>query len=573
MKLYTAEHYVLLNEQPLGSGAEGNVYEVVAPATFKNYVAKVYHSHEQHAHREDKIKHLIASGANSHISSSITLPQECIYNDKGNFVGFLMPKVKAPYHLTSLCSLSLPHNIPNAWYNKYTRVEQNLYFRLLICKNLAEVVANLHQTKQYVFADLKPENIKINLKGDVFIIDIDSIQITQNQQLLYPTEKVTPEYAPQEIKKINFKQEIVSEHWDSFSLGVIFYKVLLGLHPYTGTCAAPYEDLVSNEQKIQANLLPLGTQAKHFNIIPEPHQAFTQLPKPIQQLLEASFSINPLDRPEAQHWKEALEQQLKLMDKPTIKPIVLTKKNTYRSRVQPTDVVAKTKVRRDVARLVGVNIAAFVMLLMLVRFVSAHDIFNVSAANNKPVPVSTPVLEKAETKRILSYKSLGVLNRETQKYGLVSSQGKVLLPYDYEWIGNFNEGLATIVLKTKTGYINDDGKVIIPLVYDEGWSFYNGFARVSVSHKMAMIDPQGKLLVPLYYDGIWDFDTRINGLARVERGGKYGFINQQGKEVIGLWFDWADDFIGRNTTKVSINGETYMIDRAGKVLGRAKLHK
>lgn len=569
MKLYTTENYVLLDKQPLGSGAEGNVYEVLAPARFKNCVAKVYHRHEQHTHREEKIKHLIASRANSNISSSITFPQECIYNDKGSFMGFLMPKVKTPYHLTSLCSLSLPHNIPKAWYNKYARIDHNLYFRLLICKNLAEVVANLHQTKQYVFADLKPENIKINLAGEVFIIDVDSIQITQGQKLLYATEKVTPEYAPQEIKSINFKQEIVAEGWDRFSLGVIFYKVLLGLHPYTGTCAPPYGDLVSNEQKIQANLLPLGTQAKYFKIIPEPHQGFKQLPKSIQQLLAASFSKMPTERPEATQWDNVLTQQLKSMSKPVVKQVAVAPTVPNRVRIKPA-VATKNKAHRDVAKLVAVNVAAFMILLALVRFVSASALFHTARISNDPVAETTEQynIPTHNIEKLPTYKSRRVLNKEKQLYGLVDNKGKTLLPYDYEWIGNFHEGLATIVLRTKTGYINQDGKVVIPLVYDKAWAFQNGFARVSVNEKMALIDTQGKLLVPLYYDGLWDFDASTNGLARVEREGKYGFIDQKGKEVIGLWFDWADDFAGGYTTKVRLNGEIFKIDRTGKILER-----
>ncbi|WP_299458289.1 WG repeat-containing protein [uncultured Microscilla sp.] len=570
MKLYTTEQCMLLNGQPLGSGAEGNVYEVVAPAAFKNYVAKVYHRHEQHKHRVSKIKHLITARANSNISSAVILPKECLYNEEGDFVGFLMPRVNAPYHLTSLCSLSLPHNAPEAWHNKYARVPYNLYFRLLICKNLAEVVASLHQTSQYVFADLKPENIKVNLNGDVFIIDVDSIQVTQDQALLFATEKITPEYAPQEVKHIHFKHEIVPVHWDHFSLGVIFYKVLLGLHPYTGTCLPPYEDLVSNEQKIQANLLPLGDQAQHFDIIPEPHQAFGQLPPLVQQLLEASFSVIPSQRPDALCWQQTLEKELKVLGKPKIKKqaIVITGKLASVARTHPVDVPSKpSKAHRDVAKLIAVNITAFMILMALVRFVSASNLFKQTASVSPLVvtPLNSTVASKKTT-----YSSHRVLHRQSQKYGLVDRRGKVLLPYDYDWIGNFSEGLASIVLRTKTGYVNADGKVTIPLVYDEGWAFRYGFARVSIRQKMAMINQQGKLLVPLYYDGVWNFDLPAKGLARVERQGKYGFINQQGKEVIGLWFDWADDFAGRATTKAKIKGEIYIINRLGKVLGRAR---
>lgn len=572
MKLYTTQRGIVLNEQTLGSGAEGNVYEVVSPVSYKHYVAKIYHSQELKKDREPKIKRLIASGLNSDISSSIIFPKECIYNEKGDFMGFIMPKINAPYHLTSLCSLSLPHNIPELWYNKYTRTSYNLYFRLLICKNLAKVVANLHATNQYIFADLKPENIKVNVEGKVFILDIDSIQITNSQQqLLYPTEKVTPEYAPQEIKKLNFKEEAISESWDRFSLGVIFYKILLGLHPYTGTCLPPYENLVSNEQKIQANLLPLGDQAHHFDIIPAPHHSLEQLPQRIQTLLMASFKIQPKLRPTAAYWHEILAKELCTMKKPIVKKqksTVTTQEETP-ARKGPLGLSLPTnanKAHRDVTKLVAINITAFAILMALVKFVTASSLFT-----QQPTPdflarqITTEVPVKIEVEEP-KYRSKGKLNRQNQKYGLIDNKGKLLLPYDYEWVGTFSEGLASIVLRTKTGYIDENGKIIIPLVYDEGWAFKYGVARVSIANKMAMIDKKGKLLIPLYYDGLWDFDTKTKGLARIEKDGKYGFINQQGKVVIDLQFDWANDFAGKNTTKVKVGNTSYTITRSGKVL-------
>lgn len=580
MKLYTTQQSISLQEQPIGSGAEGNVYEIKAPQEYRGLVVKVYHLHEQIKDRESKIKRLINSGKSGVVPPEVIFPQECVYNAEGDFVGFIMPKVEAPYHLTSLCSLSLNPSLPQKWHNKYYRDDYNLYFRLLICKNLAKLVANIHQTKQYIFADLKPENIKVNWNGDVFILDVDSIQITTARQgLLYPAEKITPEYAPQEITHIDFKKTQILESWDTFSLGVIIYKILLGLHPYTGTCLPPYEELVSNEQKIQANLLPIGKEATYFDIIPEPHQAFEQLPQRIQSLLQASFQAKASLRPTATYWQEAIESQLNQMKAPVVKEFAIAQvappRETTPAQKKWPVLPSNKQAQKDVARLVAANLSAFLFLLMLIKFVSVSVLFTKAEPVPKVEDVEKLVCDMplANEEDIYVKKVKAKRDEITNKMGLAGKDGEMLLPYDYEWIGDFSEGMASIVLYGKTGYVNEQGKIVIPMVYDEGWAFQYGFARVGAMGKKGMIDTKGALLTPLIYDGIWDFDLPGEGLARIEKNGKYGFINQQGKEVISAQFDWADDFARTAYTKVKKDNKTFYINRVGKVVPEAEIMK
>ncbi|HAS38839.1 MAG TPA: hypothetical protein DCS93_00100 [Microscillaceae bacterium] len=569
MKLHTTQQSILLHEQPVGSGAEGNVYEIVAPQAFQGLVAKIYHSHEQSKDREPKIVQLIEAENKGALPSNVIFPKECVYDASGNFVGFMMPKVEAPYHLTSLCSLSLNAGLPQAWHNKYHRDDHNLYFRLVICRNLARLVAQVHQTQHYIFADLKPENIKVNWQGEVFVLDTDSIQITNNQGLLYPAEKITPEYAPPEARHFNFKQNQIPESWDSFSLGVIFYKILLGLHPYTGTCLPPYEELVSNEQKIQANLLPIGQQSVYFDIVPEPHRALKHLPQRIQMLLRASFQAKESLRPTAAYWQEALEVQLSQMKEPQVKALVIAKAPPLREvspSPQTTLMLSNNKhAQRDVARLVAANLSAFIFLLALIKFVSVSGLFFNAVSLSPTVQAPVKKGEGCFPEGFFAEKAAAKRHKVTNKVGLFDNNGQMLLPYDYEWIGRFHEGLASIVLYNKTGYINEQGKIVIPMVYDEGWDFSNGFARVGVREKRGMINHQGELLTPLIYDNVWNFDLENQGLARVEIDGKYGFINQKGKEVIQIKFDWVDDFEGRNFTLVKLGEKTFSMDRQGNI--------
>ena len=571
MKLYTTQQHILLDEQPLGSGAEGNVYEIVEPQDLRDFVVKVYHSHEQSKNRQPKIAQLIEANKTGqcNLPAQVILPQTCVYDSENRFVGFMMPKVDTPYHLTSLCSLNLNVGLPQQWYNKYHRDIYNLYFRLVICKNLAELVTQTHKMGHYIFADLKPENIKINWRGEVFILDTDSIQITDAlAKSFYPAEKITPEYAPPEAHHFDFKHNYISENWDVFSLGVIFYKILLGLHPYTGTCLPPYEDLVSNEQKIQANLLPIGKQRIHFDIVPEPHQNFEYLPLPIQSLFKASFQAEQSLRPTAGDWQVALETQLQQMEEPTIKTFDLTSTlpldATSLDKQTEGEIFNNQQVKRDVAHLVMANLGAFIFLLILIKFVSGSGLFQQTTVGLASEP------EKVLKARLVAVDLQGRVeikrHQVSHKVGLFDRNGHMLLPYDYEWIGNFREGLASIVLYNKTGYVNYQGKIIIPMIFDEGWEFVNGFAQVRIKQKRGLIDHQGQLLTPLIYDRVWNFDRSKNGLARVERNGKQGFIDQQGKTIIPVQYDWVDEFADSTFTMAKKNNRTYKINRVGKVL-------
>jgi len=331
----------------------------------------------------------------------------------------------------------------------------------------------------------------------------------------------------------------------------------------------PYEELVLNEQKIQANLLPIGQQSLYFDIVPEPHQALEHLPQRIQLLLKTSFQTNASLRPTATYWQEALEVQLSQMQEPLVKEFALMKAPLVREvKANKQAKLALPNYRnaqRDVARLVAANLSAFIFLLVLVKFVSISGLFfhsiSPAAANQTSVKKDGGCFPDD----YFVEKVGAIRHKITNKVGLFDNNGQMLLPYDYEWIGRFYEGLASIVLYNKTGYINEQGKIVIPMVYDEGWDFSNGFARVGVMEKRGMINPDGELLTPLIYDNVWNFDLAEQGLARVEINGKYGFINQKGKEVIQVKFDWVDDFEGRNFTLVKLGEKTFSMDRQGNI--------
>ena len=223
--------HVFLQDTPLGRGGEGEVYEVVHPRNLKDYVVKIYHPQERTQNRESKILYMIGHPPEIQDELSIIWPKAVIHQG-GRFVGFLMRRARGEHDLTILSSLKLSSRLGNDWHKKFSRERTDgLNNRIKLCHNIAVVLQQLHQTGKYVLVDIKPENIKISLNGYISIIDLDSLEIIDRDKLLFPAQKLSAEYSPTEVKNLDFKTEIIPETWDRFSVSVVFYKVLFGIHP------------------------------------------------------------------------------------------------------------------------------------------------------------------------------------------------------------------------------------------------------------------------------------------------------------------------------------------------------
>ena len=156
------------------------------------------------------------------------------------------------------------------------------------------------------------------------------------------------------------------------------------------------------------------------------------------------------------------------------------------------------------------------------------------------------------------------------KYGYIDDNGKVIIPFEYEYGEDFNEGLA-IVWKGykefksdyfKCGYIDKTGKEVIPIKYDYAENFKNGIAKVTENRKNFFINKTGKVIIPFEYDYA---DSFSEGLAVVKKNGKYGYLNKTGKEVIPFVYNDADSF-SEGLAAVKKNGKWIYIDKTGKVI-------
>ncbi len=122
------------------------------------------------------------------------------------------------------------------------------------------------------------------------------------------------------------------------------------------------------------------------------------------------------------------------------------------------------------------------------------------------------------------------------KYGYRDKTGEFVIPPQFDYAGEFSEGLAVVGLgkfpATKWGYIDRAGKVVIPAQFDGAHDFSEGMAAVGLGGKLGYIDRTGKLVVPPQFDEAQKFSGGRARVRIIKEG--YGYISKSGERVVPL---------------------------------------
>lgn len=360
---------IQLAEQPFASGGEGALHQVLQPSTWEHCVAKIIYPHKRTAEKEAKLQYQLAHPPpldykQEHLP--IMWVQALLYDQQGDFVGFLLPKATGE-KLEILTAPKLPKYLGTEWQRLRLGHPQALALRLKVCYNIALAVHLLHATQKYVLVDLKPDNVLLQSNGRVSIVDTDSVEIVEGNQTLFPATVATPEYTPQEYYQgVKPGQVKVDPSWDNFGLAIIFYRLLFGIHPFAGTAKPPYEELTSLGDKIKMGLFVHHPEyASIFKVIPPPHQVFYQQEKELQALFQQAFvqgHEQAAHRPTALTWVKIFANHPLLLTNRTLPSNhlsleALKEKNWYRLAVEelrkkhfPSQKVALKKAVWSIAR-------------------------------------------------------------------------------------------------------------------------------------------------------------------------------------------------------------------------------
>lgn len=348
MKVYTdTGDEIIIDDEPIASGGEGKVCLVSADqgSPYHNTCVKIYLKDKVNEGLHEKIKFMSKNPPEDLVENGFKIcwplkpvytvryesaknlivkdfkfgnPAKSGYSARYEFVGFVMPiAFPESKKLTILTVPKLSKKLSEDWKRKFDRKEGGSYAffnRLKLINNLLLPLYNIHKSRKYVIQDLKPDNILVDSRGRVCLVDMDSIQISDTlSSVFYPGSVATAEYIPPEYHRNPFeiqKKSPLSQKWDMFATAVIFYEIMFGIHPFSVTPKNLAEDEMNTvSSNIKNELFPFGRYSYRINSIENtPHKFYYTLPQELKDLFRSSFSANPENRPSAERWFKAIHR-------------------------------------------------------------------------------------------------------------------------------------------------------------------------------------------------------------------------------------------------------------------------
>ncbi len=144
-----------------------------------------------------------------------------------------------------------------------------------------------------------------------------------------------------------------------------------------------------------------------------------------------------------------------------------------------------------------------------------------------------------------------VKNKKTDKWGFINKKGKWVIKPQFNYVGDFHDELAKVWFGDKKigkwGFMDKQGNWVIKPQFNYVDDFHDGLAKVWFGDnkigKWGFMDKQGNWVIKPQFNYVGDFHDE---LAMVRKGddntGKWGFIDKKGNWVIKPQFNSADSF-------------------------------
>lgn len=283
-------------DKQISNSGEGTIYKT----NIGGFLVKIYH--HPTPEKIEKLKVMIANppedpmGGENHIS--FAWPTDLVKDDQGKYVGFLMPEIRDSVQLIEYYNPQLRNKI----YPHF-----NWYCLHITALNVASVIEALHK-KGYIIGDMKSQNILVNKKGYVSVVDTDSFQVKNHKTgEVFRCPVGTEGFTPPELIGRNIQNITQTRSHDRFRLGVIIYHLLFTHHPfqgkYIGTGDPPgQDDSISKGYWPYSNnsLIKLGKYSFELDIVhPEVKKCFLRCFN--------DGHIEPSKRPHPKDWINALQ--------------------------------------------------------------------------------------------------------------------------------------------------------------------------------------------------------------------------------------------------------------------------
>lgn len=153
-----------------------------------------------------------------------------------------------------------------------------------------------------------------------------------------------------------------------------------------------------------------------------------------------------------------------------------------------------------------------------------------------------------------------VCNKTVDQFGMIDSQGSLILPIQYDGIEclECDKNILIIQQNNKYGIVNIFGEIISPTVYESIKEIGNSKLSIEAHNEKFIANIYGKQISKLYED------VRLynESLCAVKLNGKWGFVNAQLQLVIQCIYNDVHRFVN-GYTLVNIQGRGILINQNG----------
>lgn len=295
-KLFTSAGELVAIGKELGRGGEGTVFSLSGT---DHLVAKIYHE-SLDLKKQSKLR-LMASTRDEKLLGYTAWPQDTLHSSRGGpVVGFTMSKINND--MKPIQMLYSPAHRKREFSNR------GWDFLLFVARNSAAAFTVLHD-RGHVLGDVNQGNAYVGNKATVTLIDTDSYQIRERDQL-HLCEVGVGHYTPPELQGGSFKTPRTTNH-DNFGLALLIFHLLYGgRHPYAGV---PQRDGIgeSLEANIQQLRFAYSRTAAQRLLTPPPNSLpLSIVPPALAEMFEAAFTEKGRDghRPTARQWLDELDK-------------------------------------------------------------------------------------------------------------------------------------------------------------------------------------------------------------------------------------------------------------------------
>jgi DNA-binding helix-hairpin-helix protein with protein kinase domain/Tfp pilus assembly protein PilF len=295
---HTSQSDIVRLGRRIGIGAEGEVYEIQDNS---DLVAKIYHGPPPPEKAEKLV--VLSRLGNERLFNLSAWPVSTLRDaPEGEVVGFVMKKISQAEEVHALHS-------PKSRLQKFP--EASWAFLIYVAANIARAVALIHE-HGLVIGDLNPKNILVTRKATVYLLDVDSFQVSADGKT-YRCEGGFPEYTPPELQGVAFRDVDRAQEHDCFGLAVVIFQLLfMGRHPFSGRYLDAGE--MPLERAIREYRFAYGADAEARKMRQPPGTlALDSMPTALLGLFHRAFLT--ADRPQALEWIEHLDALAKALKK------------------------------------------------------------------------------------------------------------------------------------------------------------------------------------------------------------------------------------------------------------------